>query len=89
MSQLYDIRLSSYPKIYDFLNFCGNDEPVKKAAIFETEELKRFYEEVDLGNRYILVRNAFTSIMYFGGNRVIEVKNILFGGNYFLVYNEL
>ena len=82
MSQLYGFRLESYPRIFDFLKFCGNDQPVKKAAVFETEDLKRFYEEVDLENRYVLVRNCFSSVVYYGGNRVAEIKDLKFGGKF-------
>ena len=79
--QLYDRNLRTYPRVYDFIKFCDNGVPTKKAAVFEVEELGKFFSEVDLGNKYALVRTCFSSMAFFGGNRVIEMKGLTFGGN--------
>ena len=79
--QLYNVALNTLPRIYDFIKFCDNGVPTKKAAVFEVEELAQFFSEIDLGNKYALVRTCFASMCLFGGNRVKEMKGLTFGGN--------
>ena len=54
--------------------------PPKKAKPFEFEQFIKFFDHVDLNDRFQLVRAAAAVLLYFGANRVAEIKEVKFGG---------
>ena len=42
--------------------------------------MERFFDIIDLADRYQLVRATIAITLYFGANRVAEVKEIKYGG---------
>ena len=79
--ELYKEKLSKFPSLYRLINFEKKQgPPTKKAKPFEQGEFEKFFDLVDLNDRYQLVRAAAAIVLYFGANRVAEVKEIKFGG---------
>ena len=71
----YGFNLSKFPKIWDFINSTAKGYVVKKSLVFSMENLEKFFSEIDLTNRFQLVRGAIAAITYLGGNRMVEIKN--------------
>ena len=50
-------------------------DTIKKAAVFSTDELRRFFE-MEIDDAYWLVRKALVIFAYFGGLRLTEVMDL-------------
>ena len=67
--------------MYRLINFKRKEgPPPKKAKPFEFEQFIKFFDHVDLNDRFQLVRAAAAVLLYFGANRVAEIKEVKFGG---------
>ena len=79
--ELYKEKIDKYPSLYRLINFeKKRGPPVKKAKTLEQEEFEKFFSLVKLDDCYQLVRAAAAICLYFGCNRVKEIKDLKFGG---------
>ena len=74
MKRKYGWKLQSLPRIT--MTIKGYEEDTKlKAAIFEEEDLRRFFE-MKLDSGYWIVRRAIAITAYFGGLRMVECMDL-------------
>ena len=70
----YSQKLQDYPRLTNLLKSYDVDT-IKKAAVFSTDELRRFFE-MEIDDAYWLVRKALVIFAYFGGLRLTEVMDL-------------
>jgi hypothetical protein len=73
---LKNIFFQKYARLADYIKPCCKKETVKKANVFEFEELERFVLEGDRTDTWILARMMILVVGYFGGNRGDELKRM-------------
>jgi hypothetical protein len=65
-----------WPNIGEFIKDCSKNESIKKASVFEENQINRFLSEGDNEDAWILVRKAIVVVAICGGHRMDEMRKL-------------
>ena len=78
--ELFEINLNSTKSIFDAIKWYKKGSTQKKAKAFESYQLNKYFKLIDLKDDWMLVRAVVAIVAFFGGLRIKEVKDIMYGG---------
>ncbi len=68
--------LKEWPRIKKFVESCRSGETVKKASVFEYEDLMKFVTNEALQTKYWQICKVVVAFAFFGGHRNCELRHL-------------